>query len=112
MMAESPEMGRLMGLVGSAMSMMTTWAASVDFSRIQMYLSDSIVRLLKEMLEGWMPTLVSWVGGGEVIERDVGVLDADIGKLGGGGGEREVIEGDVGRLDTDIGELVGGWERV
>lgn len=58
-MAESPDIGLRMGFVGSDMSMMTTWAASVLFSLMQMNLSLSIVRVLKEMLDGWMPTLVS-----------------------------------------------------
>ena len=38
MMAESAEIGLLMGLVGSDMSMITTWAVSPTFSRTQMYL--------------------------------------------------------------------------
>ena len=59
-MAESAEMGLRMGLVWSAMSMMTTWLVSPNFSRTQMNLSDSMVRLLKPMLLALMPTLVSW----------------------------------------------------
>ena len=66
MMAESADIGRLMGLVASARSMMTTWLVSPTFSRTQMYLSDSMVRLLKPMLAALMPTLVSckvkWTG--------------------------------------------------
>lgn len=58
-MAESPEIGRLMGFVGSPMSMMTTWAVSPTFSRTQMNLSDSIVRVLNPMFDVWIPTLVS-----------------------------------------------------
>ena len=38
MMAESAEIGLRIGLVGSDMSMMTTWAVSPTFSRTQMYL--------------------------------------------------------------------------
>ena len=79
MMAESAEIGLLMGLVGSDMSMMTTWAVSPTFSRTQMYLkletmhtctkfkkiksstylSDSIVRELNPMFAGVIPTFVS-----------------------------------------------------
>ena len=59
MMALSALMGRRMGLVGSAMSMMTTWAVSPTFSRTQMYLSDSMVRELNPMLAALIPTLVS-----------------------------------------------------
>ena len=60
MMAESAEMGRRIGLVWSAISMITTWFVSPTFSRTQMNLSDSIVRLLKPMLAAPIPTLVSW----------------------------------------------------
>ena len=78
MIALSALMGLLMGLVGSLMSMMTTWAkekylawhkkylafdytwaVSPTFSRTQMNLSDSIVRELNPMLVALMPTLVS-----------------------------------------------------
>ena len=38
MMAESADIGRLIGLVGSDMSMITTCAVSPTFSRTQMYL--------------------------------------------------------------------------
>ena len=82
MMAESAEIGLLMGLVGSDMSMMTTWAVSPTFSRTQMYLkletmhtctqlktfksgtylSDSIVRELNPMFAGVIPTFVSCKG--------------------------------------------------
>ena len=60
MMAESAEIGRRIGLTGSAMSIMTTWLVSPTFSRTQMNLSDSMVRLLKPTLAELMPTLVSW----------------------------------------------------
>ena len=60
MMAESAEIGLLMGLVGSDRSMMTTWFVSPTFSRTQMNLSDSMVRLLKPTLAALIPTLVSW----------------------------------------------------
>lgn len=59
MMAESAEMGLLMGLVGSCKSMMTTCAVSPAFSRTQINLSDSIVRVLNPMLAALMPILVS-----------------------------------------------------
>ena len=59
MMAESAEMGLRIGLVGSDMSMITTWFVSPTFSRTQMYLSDSMVRLPKPMLLALMPTFVS-----------------------------------------------------
>uniref|UniRef100_A0A6B0TTQ8 Putative secreted protein n=1 Tax=Ixodes ricinus TaxID=34613 RepID=A0A6B0TTQ8_IXORI len=59
MMAESAEMGLRMGLVGLAMSTMTTCAASPTFSRTQMNLSDSIVSVLKPTLAALMPMLVS-----------------------------------------------------
>lgn len=60
MMAESALIGRRIGFVGSAMSMMTTSAVSPTFSRTQMNLSDSIVRVLNEIDAGLMPTFVSW----------------------------------------------------
>ena len=56
MMAESAVIGGLMGLVGSAMSMMMTKAVSLTFSRTQMNLSDSIVSELKPMFATLMPT--------------------------------------------------------
>ena len=59
MMALSALMGLLMGLVGSDMSMMTTWAVSPTFSRTQMNLSLSMVRELNPMLVELIPTLVS-----------------------------------------------------
>lgn len=60
MMAESALIGLRMGLVGSAMSMMTTSAVSPTFSRTQMNLSDSMVRVLKDIDAGLIPTLVSY----------------------------------------------------
>ena len=60
MMAESAEMGRLIGFTGSDMSMMTTWLFSPTFSRTQINLSDSMVRVLKPTLAALIPTLVSW----------------------------------------------------
>merc|ERR1719462_1192594 len=60
MIAESAEIGLLIGLVGSDMSMMTTCAVSPTFSRTQMYLSDSMVRELNPMFAGVIPTFVSW----------------------------------------------------
>ena len=59
MMAESAEIGLLMGLVASARSRMTTWFVSPTFSLTQMNLSDSMVRLLKPTLAALMPTFVS-----------------------------------------------------
>lgn len=59
MMAESAEMGLLIGLVWSCRSMMTTWAVSPTFSRTQMNLSDSIVSVLNPMLAALIPMLVS-----------------------------------------------------
>ncbi len=55
MMALSAEMGRRMGVFESLMSMITTWACSPTFSRMQMNLSDSIVRVLNPMFAGFMP---------------------------------------------------------
>ena len=77
-MAESAEMGRRIGLDVSAMSMMTTCAVSPTFSRTQMNLSDSIVSMLKPMLDALMPTLVSWwgtEGGGDTVSCDVRPVD-------------------------------------
>lgn len=59
MIAESADIGLRMGLVGSFRSIMTTWAVSPIFSRTQMNLSDSIVSVLKLILAGLIPTLVS-----------------------------------------------------
>jgi hypothetical protein len=59
MMAESAEMGRRMGLVGSCMSMITTCAVSATFSRTQMNLSLSIVSVLKLTLAWLIPMLVN-----------------------------------------------------
>ncbi len=61
MMAESAEIGLLMGFVGSCKSMMTTCAVSPTFSRTQMNLSDSMVRVLNPMLAALIPILVSCV---------------------------------------------------
>lgn len=55
MMALSAEMGLRMGVLGSLMSMITTWACSPTFSRMQMNLSDSIVRVLNPIFAGFMP---------------------------------------------------------
>lgn len=55
MMALSAEIGRLMGVVGSLMSIITTCACSPTFSLMQMNLSDSIVRVLNPMFAGLMP---------------------------------------------------------
>lgn len=68
MIALSAEIGLRIGVWALAISMMTTWAASPTFSRTQMNLSDSIVRLLKLMLVGWIPTAVNcqWEHCGQV----------------------------------------------
>ena len=60
MIAESAEMGLLIGFVVSFISMMTTWLVSPTFSRTQIYLSDSIVRLLNPTFAALIPTLVSY----------------------------------------------------
>lgn len=57
--ALSAVIGRRIGLFGSAMSMMTTWEVSPTFSRTQINLSLSIVRVAKEMFATLMPTFVS-----------------------------------------------------
>ena len=53
--AESAEIGRLMGLFALSISIMTTCAVSPIFSRTQMNLSDSIVRVENPMLAALMP---------------------------------------------------------
>lgn len=50
-MAESADIGRLIGFWGSAISTMTTCATSPVFSRTQIYLSDSMVSVLKLMFD-------------------------------------------------------------
>jgi hypothetical protein len=55
MIAESAEIGRLIGLFELSISMMTTCAVSPIFSRTQMNLSDSIVRVENPMLAALMP---------------------------------------------------------
>lgn len=57
--AESAEIGLLVGLLASAKSIMTTCAVSPTFSRTQINLSDSMVRVEKPMLAALMPTLCS-----------------------------------------------------
>ena len=51
MIAESAEIGLLIGLVGSDMSMMTTCAVSPTFSRTQMYLEYSLVGISSTLKE-------------------------------------------------------------
>ena len=58
-MAESAEMGRLMGFAVSLRSMMTTCAVSPTFSRTQMNLSDSIVSVLNPMFVALIPRFCS-----------------------------------------------------
>lgn len=60
MIALSAVIGRLMGFVWSAISMMTTWAVSPTFSLTHMNLSLSMVRVVKEMFATLMPMLVSY----------------------------------------------------
>lgn len=57
--AESALMGLRMGLLLSFMSIMTTCDDSPTFSRMQMNLSDSIVRELNDIEFVLMPTFVS-----------------------------------------------------
>lgn len=54
-MALSAEIGLRIGLFGSFMSIITTCACSPTFSRMQMNLSDSMVKVLNPMLAGFMP---------------------------------------------------------
>lgn len=58
--AESAEIGLLVGLFASPRSIITTWAVSPTFSLTQINLSDSMVRVEKPMLAALMPTLCSW----------------------------------------------------
>ena len=58
-MALSAEIGRLMGVAGSLMSIITTCACSPTFSLMQMNLSDPIVRVLNPMFAGLIPKLWS-----------------------------------------------------
>ena len=61
MIAESAVMGLRIGLAESARSMMITWDVSPTFSRIQMNLSDSIVRVAKPICCTLMPTFWSCI---------------------------------------------------
>ena len=58
-MAESAVMGLRIGLAASARSMMTTCEVSATFSRTQMNLSDSIVRVANPICCTLMPTFWS-----------------------------------------------------
>ena len=60
--AESAEMGLRVGFWASPRSMMTTCAVSPTFSRTQMNLSDSMVRVEKPMFAALMPMLCSCNG--------------------------------------------------
>lgn len=60
MMAESADIGLRIGLELSFISMMITWAVSPTFSRTQMNLSDSIVRVLNPMFAALIPTFWSY----------------------------------------------------
>ena len=55
MMALSAEIGLRIGLLGSFISIITTWACSPTFSLMQINLSDSIVKVLKPMFAGFIP---------------------------------------------------------
>jgi len=59
MIAESADIGLLIGLAESFISMITTWAVSPTFSLTQINLSDSMVRVLKLTLLALIPTAVS-----------------------------------------------------
>lgn len=59
-MALSAEIGLRIGLLGSFISIITTWACSPTFSLMQMNLSDSIVKVLKPMFAGFIPRFWSW----------------------------------------------------
>lgn len=58
--AESAEIGLLIGLAESFMSIITTCAVSPTFSLTQINLSDSIVSVLKLTLLALIPTAVSY----------------------------------------------------
>lgn len=60
MIAESAVMGRRIGLLESARSMMITCAVSPTFSLMQMNLSDSMVRVANPICCTLMPTFWSW----------------------------------------------------
>ncbi len=60
MIAESADMGRLMGFAVSFISMITTCAVSPTFSRMQMNLSDSMVRVENPILAALMPMFCSY----------------------------------------------------
>lgn len=57
--AESADIGRLVGLAVSFISIMTTCAVSFTFSRTQINLSDSMVRVLNDIELILIPTFVS-----------------------------------------------------
>lgn len=93
-MAESAVMGLRIGLAASARSMMTTCEVSATFSRTQMNLSDSIVRVANPICCTLMPTFWSCDmkgekrGGGE--RRGGGEKrGGEMKKRGGGRNERK-----------------------
>ena len=94
-MAESAVMGLRIGLAASARSMMTTCEVSATFSRTQMNLSDSIVRVANPICCTLMPTFWSCDmkggsrGRGEKREEGEGTR--------GRGEKREEGEGTRGR---------------
>lgn len=61
MMAESAVIGRRTSADGWLMSIMTTWFCSPTFSLTQMYLSDSIVSVLKPILAAPIPRVCNYV---------------------------------------------------
>ena len=71
MMAESAEIGLLMGLVGSDMSMMTTCAVSPTFSRTQMYLEYDPIKGCAKFVRNYLIWyLLVWLHG-EGVEPNV-----------------------------------------
>lgn len=74
-MALSAVIGRLIGLVGSPISIMTTCDVSPTFSRTQMNLSLSIVSVANEMFATLMPILVSWR---LIIKKKVVIVDLTV----------------------------------
>lgn len=59
-MADSAVIGLRIGLPGSDRSIITTWEVSPTFSRTQMNLSDSIVKLANPICCTLMPTFCNW----------------------------------------------------
>lgn len=101
-MAESAVMGLRIGLVASARSMMTTCEVSATFSRTQMNLSDSIVRVANPICCTLIPTFWSCNKQGEGGKKG-GKREGR--KEGGGREEREEEGGKKGgRREENEGE--------